>query len=129
MHPNQENNLAVEKNKITLGKVGELSLVTRNYFDDFAVYLLVGGKGVEDCKIKNTGEDLAKESEKAKTIEGFRFTPEQAEVKAEKKEMTFEYQGFDFDKMRKEAREVIQWVDNQPYNKALAGQFLAQMNT
>lgn len=118
----QQKNIAVEKNKITIGNVKDLSLATRNYFDDFAVYLFVGGKGVDQCSTK------VKEEKKSDTIEGFTFIPEQKEVKEEKKTMTFEYRGFDFDKMRKEVREVIQWVDNQPYNKKLAGQFLAQMN-
>lgn len=122
LNPDQQKNIAVEKNKITIGNVKDLSLATRNYFDDFAVYLFVGGKGVDQCSTK------VKEEKKSETIEGFTFIPEQKEVKEEKKTMTFEYRGFDFDKMRKEVREVIQWVDNQPYNKKLAGQFLAQMN-
>ncbi len=122
LNPDQQKNIAVEKNKITIGNVKDLSLATRNYFDDFAVYLFVGGKGVDQCSTK------VKEEKKSDTIEGFTFIPEQKEVKEEKKTMTFEYRGFDFDKMRKEVREVIQWVDNQPYNKKLAGQFLAQMN-
>lgn len=122
LNPDQQNNIAVEKNKITIGNVKDLSLATRNYFDDFAVYLFIGGKGVDQCSTK------AKEEKKSEIIEGFTFIPEQAEVKAENKKMTFEYRGFDFDKMRKEVREVIQWVDNQPYNKSLAGKFLTQMN-
>ncbi len=122
LNPDQQKNIAVEKNKITIGNVKDLSLATRNYFDDFAVYLFVGGKGVDQCSTK------VKEEKKSDTIEGFTFIPEQKEVKEEKKTMTFECRGFDFDKMRKEVREVIQWVDNQPYNKKLAGQFLAQMN-
>lgn len=50
VNPDQIANFKLEKNRITLWNVKDLSLVTRTYFDTFATYLFIGGKWVDGCK-------------------------------------------------------------------------------
>ena len=92
--PSQLDNIAIEKNKITLWNVGKLSVVTRNYFDDFALYLFVWEKWVDWCE-KNKVSGLKDKSDKMKWFE---FKKAQEWVEAVDKLAKFDYKWFDFNK-------------------------------
>lgn len=95
VNPSQLDNIAIEKNKITLWNVGKLSVVTRNYFDDFALYLFVWGNWVDWCE-KNKVSGLKDKSDKMKWFE---FKAAQEWVEASNKPAEFEYKWFDFENL------------------------------
>ncbi len=118
----QENNIAIEKNKIILWNVGKIDLVSRNYFDEFSLYLLVGWSWVEWCdnnrikweKLSNNMEWISFEKKYESTIPS--------------EELKFNYEWFNFSEMDAQTLLELSRVDNQAFNKREWGNFIKAIN-
>lgn len=119
----QENNIAIEKNKIILWNVGKMNLVSRNYFDEFSLYLLVGWSWVEWCD----NNRIKWEKPMSDNMEWISFE-KKYERAISSEELKFNYDWFNFGEMDAQTLLELSRVDNQLFNKREWGNFIKAIN-